>query len=153
YYVVTSDPSAGSVGAQVTTLMMTNGTALPVNETANNPPDPVVTSFGMFLTNGILHPPLGSILRTELLTGFTSNDIQNANPCNPVNGCFDPHANGGDGLLTLPGGTKTVAFDNSGTEPVGSITTATGAGLTLVPIADTTSFVRRIGNTTFSATS
>src|SRR6185295_16617377 len=139
YYVVTSVSTTGAVGAQVTSLMMTSGTAVPVNETPNNPPDPVVTSFGTFLTGGILRfPPLSNLKRTQLLTGFTSNNIENANPCVPANGCFDPHANNGNGLLILPGGARTVAFDNTGTELIQDITTSSGAGNTLVPAATST---------------
>src|SRR5215470_15121421 len=83
YYVVVSTPGAGAVGTQITSLMMSSGTALPVNETLHNPPDPVLTSFGTSLTGSILNPPLSNIKRTEILTGFTSNTIENANPCNP----------------------------------------------------------------------
>src|SRR5262245_58476536 len=113
YYVIASDPTTGSFGAQVTSILMTSGTALPINETSDNPPDPVVTSFGTGLTGGILRfPPLSNIQRTELLTGLTSNNIENMG--NPLNGVFDPHANNGDGLLTLPGGAGTVAFSGGG---------------------------------------
>jgi hypothetical protein len=146
YFVVVSNPSGRAVGSQVTSIMMTSGTALPVNETSNDPPDPVVTSFGTGLTGGILRfPPLSNILRTELMTGFTANTIQNMG--NPLNGVFDPNANNGDGLLTLPGGTRTVSFDGSGTEPVGPITVATGAGLTAVPAATNITITRVIGGT------
>ncbi|HSP99468.1 MAG TPA: hypothetical protein VL049_19780 [Candidatus Dormibacteraeota bacterium] len=147
YYVVVSVPSAGAIGSQVTSLMMTSGTALRINETANNPPDPVVTSFGTAVMGAILRfPPLSNIRRTQLLTGFPSNHIENADPCNPNNGCFDPHAHGGDGLLRLPGVSgQTVTFDGSGTETVGPITTATGAGSTLVPAATNVDVTRVIG--------
>jgi hypothetical protein len=150
YYVVVSEPSGGSVGEQVTTLMMASGTGLPVNETPNNPPDPVVTSFGTLLSGDILRfPPLSNILRTQLLTGFTSNTI-GGDPCNPLNGCFDPAANNGSGLLTLPGGTKTVAFDGTGTESIGPITNSTGAGLTLVPAAINITVTRVVGSGMFT---
>jgi len=149
YYVVVSDPTAGSFGSQVTSILMTSGTALPVNETSNDPPDPVVTSFGTGLTGGILRfPPLSNIKRTELLTGFTSNTIENLG--NPANGVFDPHANGGDGLLTLPGGTRTVAFGSGGTELTGPITASTGAGVTFVPAATNITVTRVIGGTHFT---
>ena len=144
YYVVVSSPSAGSIGSQVTSIMMTSGTAQAINETSNDPPDPVVTSFGTLLTGNILHAPtLSDLKRTEILTGFTSNDIQNVG--NPLTGTFDPHANGGSGLLTLPGGARTVAFDGSGTEGVMPITTSSGSGDTFVPAADVTVVSRVIG--------
>jgi hypothetical protein len=98
YYVVVANSSSGSFAAQVTTIMMTSGTAVPVNETSNNPPDPVVTSFGTFLTGGILRfPPLSALKRTAIITGLPSNFIEDMG--NPLNGDFDPS---GDGLLTLP---------------------------------------------------
>ena len=149
YYLVVSVPSGGSIGEQVTSIMMTSGTGLPVNETPNNPPDPVVTSFGTLLSGDILRfPPLSNIMRTQLLTGFISNNI-GGDPCNPINGCFDPAANNGNGLLTLPGGTRTVAFDGTGTEPIGPITVATGAGLTQVPAATNITLTRVVGSGMF----
>lgn len=149
YYVVVANPTSGSFAAQITSIMMTSGTAVPVIETSNNPPDPVVTAFGTFLTGGILRfPPLSDLKRTQIITGLTSNFIEDMG--NPLNGDFDPAANNGDGLLTLPGGARTVAFDNTGTEPIGDFTTATGAGVTLVPAATTTTITRKIGMTTFS---
>ena len=125
YFVVKVDDSGSpSIGAQITSLMMTSGTPNSLNETANNPPDPVVTSVSILLSGGILqYPPLSNIKRTVVMTGFSSNDIIPSDP-NPANGLFDPLANGGDGLLTLPGGLRTVTFDGTGTEPVVAVTTA-----------------------------
>jgi hypothetical protein len=79
-----------------------------------------------------------------MITGLSSNFIQDMG--NPLNGDFDPT---GDGLLTLPGGARTVRFDGAGTEPVGPITVATGAGVTLIPAAATATGTRKIGSTTF----
>ena len=147
YYTVAANSTSGSFAAQVTSLMMTSGTAVPVIETPNNPPDPVVTAFGTFLTGGILRfPPLSNLKRTAIITGLPSNFVENMG--NPLNGDFDGSANGGNGLLTLPGGARTVTFDNTGTEPIVDITTATGAGVTMVPAATTTTITRRIGLTT-----
>ncbi len=140
YYVVKSDAGSG-IGTQVTSIMMTNGTALNVNETSN-PADPVLTSMATKLSGTVF----GSIKRTPLLTGFASNDVV-ANDGSLANGSFDPSANNGDGLLTLPGGTRTVAFDGSGTEPVQDITGSSGAGVTFVPAAVTTTVTRRVGLT------
>ena len=102
YYVVASDSSAGSVGTQVTSLIMTSGTPLSVPETKPISPDPdnVVTAFSTFLTGGFLDPPVSNIQRTGVITGLSSNHIENMG--NPLNGNFDPLANGGRGLLTLP---------------------------------------------------
>src|SRR5215813_4385702 len=69
YYVVSAVPTAGEIGVQVTSLVMTSGTAIPVVETSNNPPDPVVTAFATFLTGNFLRP-LSMMLRTQLLSGF-----------------------------------------------------------------------------------
>jgi hypothetical protein len=85
---------------------------------------------------------LNTLQRTALMTGFPSSFIEDMG--NPLNGDFDPSANGGDGLLTLPGGARTVTFDGSATEPVGSITTPTGAGNTLVPAAATATLTRAV---------
>src|SRR5262249_58548521 len=126
-----------------------SGTAIPVVETSNNPPDPVVTAFATFLTGNILRfPPLSNIIRTQLITGLTDNQIENMG--NPLNGVFDPSANGGTGLLTLPGATRTVAFNNTGTELVQAITTSSGAGNTLVPAAINITISRTIGSGTFT---
>jgi hypothetical protein len=146
YYAVVANSSSGSFAAQITSVMLTSGTAVPVTETSNNPPDPVVTSFGTFLTGGILRfPPLSNIKRTAIISGLPSNNIEDMG--NPLNGDFDPT---GDGLLTLPGGARTVRFDGTGTEPVVDITQTTGAGLDLVPAATTATITRRIGMTTFA---
>lgn len=150
YYVVAANESTNNIGVQVTSFVMSSGTAVPVTETANNPPDPVVTSFATFLTGDILRfPPLSNIQRTAIITGLPQNFI--ANMGNPLNGVFDPNANGGSGLLTLPGGTRTIAFDGSGTEPLVAVTTATGSGVTEVPAATNISVTRRIGMTTFTS--
>jgi hypothetical protein len=148
YYVISSNPSAGEAGTQVTSLVMSSGVAIPVSETSNNPPDPVVTSFSTFLTGAFLNaPPLSNILRSGIITDLVANTIEDLG--NPLNGVFDPFANGGNGLLTLPGGTRTVTFDGSGTEPVVAITSTTGAGETFVPAATNITITRRIGATTF----
>src|SRR5690606_38082042 len=100
-----------------------------------------------FLTGGILRfPPLSNIKRTEIITGLPDNFI--ANMGNPLNGIFDPMANDGDGVLTLPGGTRTVSF-SGGTEPLVDITESTGAGNTFVPAATNIQVTRRIGDQTF----
>jgi hypothetical protein len=144
YYVLKVDPSSG-IGVQITSIMMTSGTALNVNETSNNPPDPVVTSFSTKLTGSILrYPPLTNIKRTAILTGFSSNDVENG--VNPLNGVFDPLANGGDGLLTLPGGTTTVTW---GDPSLHTLDASSGAGNSLVPAATTTTISRIIGGGTF----
>jgi len=146
YYIVVSSPGSGAIGTQITSMMISSGTALPVNETLHNPPDPVLTSFGTSLTGSLLDPPLSNIKRTEILTGFTSNTIENANPCNPINGCFFPHDNNGNGSLRLPGVTvRTVNFDNNGTEPIFPVTMATGSGVTLVPAATMINITRVVG--------
>jgi cysteine-rich repeat protein len=149
YFVVASRPSAGSFGSQLTSFIMTSGTAIPVAETPNNPPDPIVTSFSTFLTGGLLNvPPLSNMRRTAIISGLPANTIQNAG--NPLMGIFDPNANGGDGMITLPGGTRTVSYNGSGTEPVVPITDASGSGDSAVPSAATTILTRRVGTTTFA---
>jgi hypothetical protein len=146
YYVLKVDPVAGAIGAQITSLMLTSGTAANVNESLNEPPDAVLTSFSGSLSGQILcDPSLASIVRTALLTGLTSNDIENASPPVPVNGAFDPAANNGTGLLILPGGLRTVVYDGTGTESVQPITTSGGAGATFVPAAVETHVTRRLG--------
>lgn len=147
YYVVGAVPSSNNVGVQMTSMVISSGTAVPVTETANNPPDPVVTSFATFLTGGLLNvPPLSNIKRTALITGLPNNFIEDMG--NPVNGDFDPNAVGGNGLLILPGGAVSITFDGSAT-PVVDITTSTGSGNELVPAATSINITRRIGMTTF----
>jgi hypothetical protein len=108
YFIIKADDSAG-IGAQITSVMMTSGSAIPLTETVINPQDPVATSFSTLLTGNILTtPPLGNIKRTAIVSGLSSNDVVVENPDNPFTGGFDPNANGGDGLLTLPGGARTV---------------------------------------------
>ena len=120
YYVLKVDPSSG-IGAQITSLIMTSGSALPLNETAG---DTVLTSVSSQLSGGILQfPPLSNIMRTAVISGLPSNDIVPGD-ANVANGEWSPSANGGNGLLTLPGGTQTVSFDGSGTVPVQAITTS-----------------------------
>ena len=149
YFVVSSHADTGSYGAQLTSLIMASGTAITVTETPNNPPDPVVTSFSTFLTGGLLSvPPLSNLKRTDIITGLPQNAIENAG--NPLNGVFDPNANNGDGLLTLPGGLRTVTFNGGGTEPILPITQASGSNSTFVPAATTTTLTRRVGMATFS---
>lgn len=149
YFVISSKPSGGSYGSQLTTMIMTSGTAIPVAETANNPPDPVLTSFSTFLTGGLLNvPPLSNIKRSAIVSGLAQNVIQNAG--NPLMGVFDPNAHNGDGMLTLPGGARTVAYNGAGTEPIVPITQVTGSGDSFVPAAATVNLTRRVGMTTFS---
>ena len=149
YFIISSNATAGSKGSQVTSVIMTSGTAIPVAETSNNPPDPSVTALATFLTGGLLNvPPLSNIKRTALITGLAQNRIDNAG--NPLNGVFDPNANGGDGLLTLPGGARTVSYNGGGTEPVVPITDASGGGISAVPAGNTVTLTRRIGTTTFT---
>lgn len=146
YYVLSSTPSSG-IGIQMTSIMMSTGTAIPINETLNNPPDAVLTSVSTQLTGSILQvPPLSNIKRTAVLTGFAANQIVNGDN-SPTNGEFDVTANNGDGLLILPGGTRTVSFSGSGTEAVQDITSSSGSGTTLVPAAATTTVSRRLGLT------
>ncbi len=149
YFVISSSPTTGSAGSQVTSVIMSSGTALPVVETNNNPPDPVVTAFATFLTGSLLNvPPLSNIKRTEIISGLPGNRVQNMG--NPLLGTFDPDANGGDGLLTLPGAARTVTFGGDGTETVVPITQATGMDSALVPAATTITLTRRLGGTTFT---
>ncbi len=146
YYVIAANESAGNVGVQVNSLVMSSGTAVPLAETEPTS-DTVVTALATFLTGSLLRtPPLSNIMRTEIITDLPDNFI--ANMGNPLNGIFDPTANGGDGLLTLPGGTRTVSF-SGGTELLMPITQSSGAGNTFVPAGTTTVVSRRIGDTTF----
>ncbi|MBI1816825.1 MAG: hypothetical protein HYR72_17740 [Deltaproteobacteria bacterium] len=148
YYVLRSDPSGGGIGIQVTSLMMTSGTANSLNETFNsaliNPTptpngDAVLTSVslassGMTLPNGVL----SSIKRTDITTTTAGSFT------------FDPAANGGNGLLTLPDGAQQVTFTGASGLTLTQITTSGGSGVTFVPAAATTTISRRLGGTTSS---
>ena len=150
YYVVTADPTSG-IGAQVTSLIISSGSTFPLNETFNpNLPDNIVTAVSAALTGFILPDGnLANIKRTAILSGFAGvgNDI--VVDGNPADGDFDPDANGGDGLLTLPGGILTVAFGAGGTVPLTDLTQTTGAGSSLVPAGASLLVSRRIGGGTF----
>ncbi len=147
YYVIKVDPTAG-IGAQVTSLMMTSGVATVASETFNGAlPDLKLTAVATSLSGSLLgSPSLANIKRTEILQGFVSNDI--INDSNLLNGEFDPNANGGDGLLTLPDGNTVSLGSTPGTIPLQAITTSSGAGDTFVPAANTTTISRRLGGTT-----
>src|SRR5262249_59707503 len=93
-------------------------------------------------------PPLSNLKRTAIISGLPQNHVDNMG--NPLKGIFDPNANNGDGLLTLPGGARTVSYDNSGTEPIVPITQSSGSGDSEVPVANTVTFTRRVGMTTFA---
>ena len=146
YYIVKADDASG-IGSQVTSVMITGGTAVPLNETANNPPDPVVTSVSTLLTGTILTvPPLSNIKRTALIVGLPTNDIVQESPDIAATGGVYPNLNGGNGLLVLPGGARTVTFDGTGTEPVMPLTMPSGAGVEFVPAAQTVMVSRRAGS-------
>jgi hypothetical protein len=142
YFLLRSDPVPGSIGVQVTSIGVGIGQA---NQLVESPPssDPVTSSLSL-TTSPI---PLGEVRRTALLTGFSSNVIENTG--NPLTGIFDAEANNADGLLILPGATRTVTFDGSGTEPLVTIDQSTGAGWTLVPVAANISVTRRLGASLF----
>jgi hypothetical protein len=134
YYVIKVDGTSG-IGAQITSLIMTSGSAFPYNETAG---ETVLTSVSVQLSGGVLNfPPLSNIMRTAVVTGLPSNDIV-FNNASALDGAWDPNANGGSGLLTLPGGTQTVTFDGSGTLPVTAVTNSS----TGVPAATVTNVTR-----------
>jgi hypothetical protein len=138
YYVLRSDPAGGGIGIQVTSLMMTSGTATNLNESFNDMlPDPVVTSVsvassGMTLPNGVL----SSIKRTDITTTTAGSFT------------FDPAANGGNGVLVLPDGGQQVTFSGASGLTLTQITTSGGSGVTFVPAAATTTLSRRVGGTT-----
>lgn len=144
YAVISATTGGGATGAQVTSLSLSNGTTIAVAETSNNPPDPVVTAFGAILAGTQLGTP-ATIQRTAIITGLVDNQIENLG--NPLNGVFNPS---GNGLLTLPGATRTVAWNSAGTEATAAADDTTGSGSTLVPAMDTTTITRKVGTTTFT---
>jgi hypothetical protein len=139
YYVVKIDAGSG-IGGQVTSIMLTTGSANSLNETVSLT-DPVLTSVSL-ASSGITLPDgmLSKIKRTQILTGFSSNDIAPSD--------FDGSANGGNGILTLPDGVRSVTFDGSSGESLQAITTSSGSGATLVPAAAKVTVSRRLGGTT-----
>jgi hypothetical protein len=142
YYVLNVLDSGSGSALQVTSLMLTSGTATNLNESFNSAlPDPELTSVslassGITLPNGVL----SNIKRTDILPLITTS----------VSPTFDPTANGGDGLLTLPDGITQVTFSGASGASLLPITTATSAGAQSIPLAATTTLSRRLGGTTSS---
>jgi len=124
YLILTT--SSGSVGTQVTTVAMGNGPACSLSESSG---DGVLSAFAA--STG---PLLPSRQRTTVMSGFTTNAVSClAN--------FDPSAANGAGILTLPGGTRTVSVDSgSSTELLVDVTTSDAA----VPAASDISASRSI---------
>ncbi len=141
YYVLSVNPSGDGTALQVTSLMLTSGTATNLNETFNSVlPDPVLTSVsvassGQTLPNGVL----SNVKRTDIQV---SQDIMAGSVT------FDPSGVGGDGLLTLPDGVTQVTFSASQGVSLTAITNAGGTGAQLVPAGATTFVTRRLGGTT-----
>lgn len=146
-YIVIQSVSSGAAGSQVTSFTITGGSVISAAETANNPPDPNVTALGSLLSGVQLGTP-ATIKRTAIVTGLTSNVIENAG--NPLNGVF---TKAGDGFLTFPGGLRTTSWDNSGTESVTTADNTTGAATTLVPAMDTTTATRKFGGVLLTSAS
>jgi hypothetical protein len=140
YYVLQIDSSGDGVAVQVTSLMMTTGTASSLNETFNGAlPDNVLTSASVASSGQTIPSGVLSTIKRTSLTTTTAGSYT-----------FDPAANSGDGLLTLPDGAQQVTFSGLSGLTLTSIINSTGAGLTLVPAAATTTISRRIGGTTDS---
>lgn len=110
YVIVTT--SSGSIGTQVTSVAIGQFSSCSLSETGAS--GAVLSALAT--TTG---PLLPTRRRTAILSGFTTNAVSCAN--------FDPAAAGGAGILTLPGGTRTVSVDApSTTEPLTDVTTAGG---------------------------
>src|SRR5262249_21010438 len=133
------------IGTQVTSIMMTSGTPLNLNENLLNIlNDPKITSLSSKLSGMILGGvDLSGIRRTDILT-VPSNDI--VQDGNPANGEFDSAGAGGDGVLILPGLASLTFGDLGVFKP---ITSSSGAGDTLVPGAAVTTVARQIGDASF----
>jgi YVTN family beta-propeller protein len=150
YYVIGVDVGAGSrgIGAQITSVAMSDGAVQAVEEPLA-PPDRVLTAFSGAISGSAV--PQTRLRRTDILRGLGSNDVVLDNPPQPSNGEFDPAANGGRGLLVLPGGLRTVGVDGSGTEAVHSADAASGSATAFVPAAATANLRRQFRNNTIRA--
>ncbi|MBI4515623.1 MAG: hypothetical protein HY699_07385 [Deltaproteobacteria bacterium] len=102
---------SGNIGTQVTSVAVTAGNA----NTCTEAPASGAVLTALAAGQGALLP---NRMRTTVLDGFLSNTISCA-----VN--FNASAGGGKGVLTLPGGTRTVSADpGSSTETLVSVATA-----------------------------
>lgn len=125
YLIVTT--GSGSIGTQVTSVALGQGSPCTVSEAGGD--GEVLTAVAT--TTG---PLLASRRRTAVLNGFPHNGVSCV--------MFDPSAAGGAGILTLPGGLRTVSVDPmSSTEPLVDVATAGGG----VPAAVGVSVSRTIG--------
>jgi cysteine-rich repeat protein len=150
YYVIGVDVAAGSVGigAQITSVAMSDGAVQATREPVALP-DRVLTALAGAISGSVV--PVARVRRTGVLAGLVSNDVVLDTLADPLNGEFDPLANNGDGLLTLPGGQRTVAYDGSGSEAVVDASTPSGSGVTFVPAAAPTLIRRQFRNNTLRA--
>ncbi|MBI4515624.1 MAG: hypothetical protein HY699_07390 [Deltaproteobacteria bacterium] len=134
-YVIIKTGS-GNIGTQVTSVALTAGNA----NTCTESPATGQVLTALAAGQGALLP---NRVRTTVLDGFLSNTISCA-------GNFNASAGGGKGILTLPGGTRTVSADAvSSTETLVSVSTADAA----VPAAvDLASVSRAISGCSVSGT-
>lgn len=124
YVIITTN--SGSIGTQVTSVAIGQFSSCSLSETgaAGDVLSVLSTTTG---------PLLPTLRRTAVLNGFTSNSVSCAS--------FDPAAADGAGILTLPGGVRTVSVDTpSSTEALTDVGTAGGG----VPAATAISASRTI---------
>ena len=115
----------------------------------------VVTPDGRFMFEALnpVHEHLTG-LKTEAIRGKEPHECLSPEMAAWITGNYRRCVDGGvpiryDEVLTLPGGTRTITFNGTGTEPVVAITSSTGAGVTFVPAAATVTFDRIIGTGDF----
>lgn len=128
----------GAFGAQMTSLAISNGLVQTRNERIPVTQDSVVSSFA-FVADAD-NVPLMNVEATGVIHGLNAVEVLD-NDGLRVNGEFFPSANGGDGLLILPGGVRSVAAGGTGTEPVHALLAAGGG----VPAAAVTRVARHNG--------
>jgi hypothetical protein len=149
YYVIGVDlASSVGIGAQINTVVMSDGAVQAVEEPFA-PPDRVLTSFAGAISGSAV--PVPRVARTGIISALNGNDIVLENPPNLANGEFDPGANDGRGLLTLPGGQRTVSIGGGASEAVHGAETASGSGVAFVPAAAVTTIRRQFRNNTIRA--
>lgn len=107
YLILTT--GSGSIGTQVTTVALGAGLPCSLSEAGGGVLSALAANTGTLLPDR---------MRTAVLSGFTTNAVS-------CQSNFDPSAANGAGLLTLPGGTRSVSADGtSGTEALIPVTTA-----------------------------
>lgn len=127
----------GAFGAQVTSMAISTAAIVARNEPIPLSGDTVVSAFAV--ADHSTNIPLSAVFGTGVVSGLSSVEIIDDDGLR-FNGEFLPSANGGDGLLVLPGGVRSVAFRGSATEPVHNLRTSGGSDMPAAAVTQITRY-------------